>query len=264
MSTLLANYEDKTDAFLTLTQSDCSHRILLFEGEGGTGKTTLLEACKEFVDENIYHLPIQLRGSAVGVAEIFSRSGARLGWERWSNFTQQVAVMTDTPSVTIDRNWLVGINNKISIALHAESPIDREQRRVSLTQAWFEDADSLDKTLLVMLDTYEQAPVEVAAWIDGPFLARAADGERLRVVVAGQKVPNPRNIEWGHCCIHHELFGVREAKYWLPVIVSLGKRVPVQPELTYLAGICHACNGRPDEIMKCIMSFPSLEMENIH
>jgi hypothetical protein len=255
MSILLADYHEETDSFLELLESECERRILIFHGESGTGKTTLFRACQSRIPDHVHHLPIQLRGHAVGVDEIFSRAGGLVGWESWPGFTERVVDMT--PHIEIEDNFLRGINNRISVALHAESPVDRKQRRVDLTEAWFSDTRDLDQPLLMMLDTYEEATEDVADWISGPFLARSVDCENLRVVIAGQEVPDEHNIEWGNCCNRYELYGVREAKYWLPVIEALGLEIPAENPLDYMAGICHAFDGRPDEIMKCIGGFPT-------
>lgn len=261
MTIPLANYQEQIEAFLALLRPDCERRILLFQGEGGTGKTTLFRACQEKIPQDVYHVPIQLRQSGVGMAEIFSRSVSLTGWDRWPNFTERVLGMT--PNIEIEDNQLRGLNNRINVALHVESPADRKQRRVDLTEAWFTDTYALPQPLLMMMDVYEQAPIEVADWIDGPFLARAAYCERLRVVVAGRKVPDENTIEWGHCCTRQNLYGVREARYWLPVVAALGKVVPAKNPLDFMAGACNICQGRPDEIMKWIMEFPSREPEAV-
>ncbi len=75
-------------------------------------------------------------------------------------------------------------------------------------------------------------------------------------MLAGKEVPDNTNIEWGNYCVLHDLFGVREAEHWLPVVTALGRRVP-EPALIYLAGICHALKGHPDDIMKVIQGLPS-------
>lgn len=259
MSTLLADYEKEQRAFEALLEPGCRERILLFQGQSGSGKTTLLNACLEKVPATVPCIPIQFRGSAVGVVEIFYRAGRLLDWERLPNFTRQVAALEGAPHVQIDRNWLAGINNRINVTLHAETRADREQRRAALTDAWFQDLQTFDAPLLVALDTYEQATTEVADWIGGPFLARVAESPPVRVLLAGQEIPDVNNIEWGRCCTLCELYGVPEAEYWLPVAQAMRCHIPFSEPLTWLAGVCHALKGDPKEIMQVIQALPRRE-----
>ena len=259
MNTILADYEGEQRAFGALLEPDCRERILLLRGESGSGKTTLLTACLERVPQALPCIPIQLRGSAVGVAEIFNRTGSRVGWERLPHFTKQVAALQEAPRIQIDSNWLAGINNRIDVALHVENLADREQRRVLLTDAWFRDLQAFNSPLLVALDNYEQTATEVAEWIDGPFLARVAESPSVRALVAGQKVPDVPNIEWGHCCTLYELHGVPEAKYWLPVVKAMQRHILAPDPLSWLAGVCYILKGNPKEIMQVIEGLPRRE-----
>lgn len=259
MSTPLADYDAERRAFEALLNPDCGRRILMFRGTSGSGKTSLINHCIHRATGTIPLIPIQLRGSVVSIAEIFYRSGGRLGWERLDNFTNQVADLEGAPEIKIDRNWLAGINNRISIALHAQDQVGREHRRVALTEAWFEDMKDFQQPVLFVLDTFEQGTTEVQDWISGPFLARAAQIAQMRILVAGQIVPDENNIEWGNCCVTHELFGVPEAQHWLPVVEAMNRYVPVNDPLSWLAGVCHTLKGRPKDIMQIIEGLPSRE-----
>jgi len=139
MSAYIADYTPQREAIRALWQQDCAKRILLLRGDSGSGKTHLVNACREDMPGSVRYIPGQLRGAAVSVAEIFSRAGSTLGWGRLKNLTRQVAEMAEGPRVKIDRNWLVGIKNHIQVALQAESISDRHERRAQLTDAWFED-----------------------------------------------------------------------------------------------------------------------------
>jgi len=257
MSTLLANYQPERQAIEALFRPDCPRRILLLRGKSGSGKTTLLSYCQRHTP--IPHLPIQFRGSTVNMVEIFYRAGRKFSWTHLRAFTLQVADLQRAPTVTIDRNWLVGINNHIDVALHAENPLDREHRRVLLTDAWFDDLQAFDQPVLLLFDTYEQATTEVQEWISGPFLARAAQVEQVRIVIAGQTAPEAHNIEWGDCCTVRDLYGVKEAQHWLPVVEQMNRLIPFGEPLTWLAGVCHALDGNPQSIMKIIEGLPLKE-----
>jgi putative ribosome biogenesis GTPase RsgA len=78
MSTLFADYQNERQAFDSLFQPDCQKQLLMFCGESGSGKTSLLQYCRGRVPKSVAHVPIQLRGSAVSVVEIFHRSGGFL------------------------------------------------------------------------------------------------------------------------------------------------------------------------------------------
>jgi len=259
MTTHLADYEAPRQAFRALFEPECDCRILLVRGESGSGKTTFLAHCREQMPSHVPCLPIELRGSAVGVPEFFSRSGRWLGWSHMSHFKRRVTELSGGSLVQVDGNMLVGMNNSINIALHADTVADREERRTALTDAWFDDLDAVGQPTLVVFDTYEQATSEVMDWLSGPFLARVAQVKPLRVVVAGQKVPESHTIEWGHCCDTQELLGVTEARHWLPVVRALGRRIAADPPEIWLAGVCFTLKGNPGEIIKVIQRLPLAE-----
>ncbi len=256
---LFADYEDERRAFERLFDASCSCRIVLFQGASGKGKTALLRHCLGRTPAHIAHLQYDFKGD-VSVAEVFHRAGQSLTWPRLPRLTQQVAYMQQAPAVHIDSNWLAGINNRISVALHAESPIDREHRRSLLTNAWFEDLQALQQPVLLVFDTFEKAPTEMQQWISGPVLARAALFANIRVVIAGQEVPDRHSIEWGDYCDAHTLYGVREAAHWLPVLQAMHRRIPGSMDpFSWLAGVCDALGGNPSEILKVIDRLPREE-----
>ena len=257
MNTILADYEGEQRAFGALLEPDCRERILLLRGESGSGKTTLLTACLERVPQALPCIRIQLRGRTVSVAEIFSRAGDILGWERLANFTARMADLSGA-QVHIKDNKMYGEEHSINVVL-TNDPDQRQRRRAALTNAWFRDVKTFELPLLVALDTYEQASAEVAEWIDGPFLARVAESPPVRVLLAGQEVPDAHNIEWGRCCTLRELYGVPEAQHWLPVVAAMQRHIPFADPLTWLAGVCHALRGDPKEIMQVITNLPRRE-----
>jgi energy-coupling factor transporter ATP-binding protein EcfA2 len=260
MNIPLADYKEQRDAFKQILAPDPVSRILLFSGKSGSGKTTLVTVCLGATPDHIPVIPIDLKGSANTVPEILRRVGHRLGWDHLHRFTTQVAALQGIPQLEVDRNWLLGIGNHIQAALRVERPTDRQERRAILTEAWFADLRSFSDPILIAFDTYENAIPDVKDWIAGPFLARAASTPTLRVLVSGQKVPDQHNIAWGNCCVHHELYGVREARHWLPVIDALGRCIPFDPPETWLAGVCHALKGAPKDIMQVIEGLPKKEI----
>lgn len=257
MSTpILADYNEPRAAFRALLEPECDNRILFFSGASGSGKTTLVSACLSDLPSCVASIPIQMRGNATPIPEIFSRVGERRGWEAMPHF---IDTLRSIPKVDIDANRLIGINNQINVALSVPTE-DRYQRTADLTNAWFADLRAQEYTYLIAIDTYESAIPEVRDWLAGPFLARTAVTPALRVLVAGQIVPDPQNIEWGSCCIHHELYGVPDARHWFPVIELMGRYIPVEHPEVWLAGVCHALKGAPKDIMQVIENLPRKEV----
>jgi hypothetical protein len=261
MTALIANYKPQKDAFRALMQDGCRERILMFRGASGSGKTLLVNACLEELPEKARNMHFNCKDSEVNTAEVFYRGGDTLGWELLPCFIEQVAALSGATRVEIEHNRFMGIGNQINVALKAESVVDRNERRAALTSAWFVDLRKLESLMLVSIDTFEQATTEFKEWINGPFLYRAAQAEALRVLIAGQQTPDrhEHEVEWGRCCRTYELYGVREAQHWLPVVHALGRVVPAADPFSFMQGICHALKGKPGDIMNLIEGFPRRE-----
>jgi hypothetical protein len=253
----IANYREHTQAFNFLLDKDCNKPILLFKGESGTGKSTLMEHCRTLIQKDIYQVSVDLRNTS-NVMQIFFQTGRCLTWDCFENFTQQLGELNRQFNINVNGNTQAGVGNMINVELKAlfenTTPEQRAERYTALTNAWSEDINNLDSQCVVLLDVYEQASTEIKRWIDGDFLSCVADSKQMRVVIAGQTVP--QSFEWSRFCELKELYGVRDAEEWLPVIRAKGRRIPIEPQLIFLAGICHALNGNPGAIAKVIDGFP--------
>jgi len=256
MNRTFANYHAERTAFRELFADVCEKRILLLKGASGSGKSSLLKACLNESPESKQSINILLRDSAVNVTEIFSRSAKRIGWENLKQFSQCAQdLAAQAPQIQVTGVQQQGETNNLRIALNVQNSNDREHRQTLLTDAWFADVEALGEPLVMVFDTYEHAPSEVKNWLSGPFLYRTTECAAVRVAIAGQSVPDA-GIEWNHCHVIHELFGVRDAREWLPVIAALGKKVPVEPAEVWLGGICYSLKGNPAAIMEVIKTFP--------
>jgi hypothetical protein len=253
MALPFANYEEERRLFSALLGDSCAQRILLVKGKSGMGKSSLLRSClgDATARDDVLLCPIDLRGSATNVAEIFSHVSRRVGREALPGFQNAV-------QVHIEGNKMLGTNQQIQVALQVSDPASRGERLAAMTDALFSDLVALPRPFVLAMDTYEQAVDEVRDWVAGPLLRRVADTPSVRALVAGQVVPETA-IDWHSCCHSCELYGVREAREWLPVVEAMGRQVPVEPALTWLAGLCHAFDGRPNDIAKMIEGLPRKE-----
>ena len=253
---VFADYHKQRDSFNGLLQPDCKERILLYKGKSGVGKTSLIMVCQRNVCEGVYLVPVQLRGEVVNVAEIFSRTGEKIGWNNLPRFIDRLDYFSHHTNIQFDKTQQKGMNNKINVALNADNPEDKKEHRVRLTESWFEDVKRLNENILIVMDTYEKATQELKDWISGPFLSRTATTNNVRVALAGQEVPDNQTIEWGHCSKLYELYGVKDAIHWMPVVKSLNKTIPFENQMDWLAGVCHALKGQPKEIINIIKGLP--------
>ena len=250
MGRLIANYEHARTLFDQLLTADTRQRILLLEGVSGTGKTTLVNVCLESAAA-VQCVPFSFRKTTITINEVFFRAGDKLGWEHFPHFLAKVDEMATT-RVEIQGNRQIGINHKSEVILAGEKIEDQDFQLAELTKAWFSDLINLPDNVLFVFDHYEDAPTALQRWIGGPFLVRVPDAPQLRVLVAGQSVPDADNIEWGGCCQGCKLTGVPEARHWLPVAQALNRDVGEHDLLSVLHGACSALQGRPDAIMNFI------------
>ncbi|MFI3189978.1 hypothetical protein BCS42_07415 [Crenothrix sp. D3] len=256
----IANYKEHRSAFSALLEKDCDKPILLFKGESGTGKSTLLEHCRTQIHQDIYSVSVDLRNTS-NVMQIFSQMGRRLTWDCFDNFKQQLGELNRQFNINVNGNTQAGVGNMINVELKAlfdnTTPEQRTEHYTALTNAWAEDINALNKPCVLLLDVYEDANSEIKRWINGDFLSCASDSRQMRVVIAGKSVPE--SFEWNHCCELKQLYGVHDAKEWLSVIKSKKKIIPAQNPMDFLAGICHALNGNPSAIARVIDGFPSIQ-----
>lgn len=151
MSDVLANYHEQRNAFRALFEPDCCKRILLFKGASGSGKTSLLDACLEEEYGGLPPVKIQLRGDAVTVSEIFSRSARRIGWGNLAQFRECARTLAGQPTqVSLNGIDQQGESNYVNIALNLQDPGNRLHHQTLLTDAWFDDVQRLGKPLVVV------------------------------------------------------------------------------------------------------------------
>ena len=253
----IANYKEHRQAFNALLDKDCSKPILLFKGESGTGKSALLKHCRNQINSDIHQVPVGLPDIS-NVMQIFLHTGRCLSWNHFENFKQQLGQLNPQFKINVEGNTQAGVGNIINVELNAllenTTLEQREERYTILTNAWAEDINNLDNPCVLLLDIYDQANTEIKRWIAGDFLNCASTSRQMRVVIAGQSVPE--SFGWGHCCELKELYGVHEAEEWLPVIKAMGRKIPAQNPIDFLAGICYTCKGIPADIVKIIETFP--------
>ncbi len=175
MIEILADYQRESLAFDELCKPTAKQFILFYEAGSGYGKTALLRNCSRRIPGDMMQIAFNCKERAITIAEFFSRTVNKLGWEGLSEFNERVLSLYRDVSVNVHDLVQKGDLNRIEIALSAESKEDRENRRTMLTEAWFRDVKNLQNRLLIMVDTFENANSEVAEWVCGSFLPRVPE-----------------------------------------------------------------------------------------
>lgn len=260
---MLANYQEEREFIRRLFAAHChaSQKVLTFRGRSGSGKSTLLRTCLREQD-----LPpatiatIDLR-QKFGVADLLTALVEKLQSEQFPTLAATVtAAAKQFQTVEIADNKTFGWNNQITVVLQRETPEERRLQQQSLTRALVDDLRHSPQPIVIAFDHHDaDVTEEIQKWLGGEFLPRTTSTEAVRVIVAGQTWPRGHDgVEWGHCCTKRELYGVRDADHWLPVVTALGRTSPpgIDNLHNWLAGICHAFEGDPSKIIKVIEGLP--------
>ncbi len=244
-----ANRETEFELFKQIISGQTKERILLLEAAGGLGKTTLLSEFMRRCPGEVCQAPVDLKGNNTGLHQIFYRLCDALDPD-WKYFPAFTARVEGLGQVTIADNKIIG-RADIAIALQSPDEGNRAARRADLTRAFFTDLRAMQRRLLLIFDTFDEAPLEVQEWLQSSFLAFARRTPDLMVIVAGRQVP-VENIEWAACCICHRLLPVREPEPWHIYAERMGAVLP-SPE--WIAAFCDLLDGHPLEIAKALARY---------
>ena len=216
----LANRKEELKLFLDIASGQHSKRILLIEGESGLGKTKLLEQFVEHCPSQIDCIPIDLRSAQLGIPYIFSTVRRRLASQKFTQLTARLKEFLQGEKVEIKDNIMIGQEQQIQVLLNVD-PATRQFRLDALREAFFQDLWAIQSPIVLILDTFNEAPPELAVWLGGEFLSNVANTPNLRVVIAGQKVPE-KTIEWMGCCEYRRLEAIRDVDAWWTFVQNQG------------------------------------------
>ena len=250
-SRLLANYQEEQTLFSTLVQDDTGPHILLLQGESGSGKSYLIEHCLNLAPDIPSHL-LKLQSKGDLIPTVFTGMGGRHGWEHLPYFSRRVANLLEVPGQAEDPVWQRGMHRHLREIGKLGDVESRLSRYQLLSDAWFADAEQFETPFLLAIDGYEAASTVFDRWFRRDFLMGVAYSRHMRVVVAGQSVPEQQE-GWGFCASLQELAGIDRAKEWLAWAEAAGYQVP---SLDWLAGVVAALKGNPSQINEMIKQLP--------
>ncbi|HEX6385760.1 MAG TPA: hypothetical protein VF177_13905 [Anaerolineae bacterium] len=251
-SKLLANYEEEQALFTGLVESDDEPNILLFQGESGSGKSHFIAYCLDSALE-MPSLLVKLQAGGDSVPALFTSMGGRRGWQNLPRLTHTVATLLEAPGKVDDPLWQMGMHRHLREIGKIGDLESRLTRYQLLSDAWFADSLHFEAPFLLAVDAYENASTVFDRWFSQDFLVGVANSRRMRVVVAGQRVPAVQ-ADWSFCASLQELAGIHEAEEWLAWAEAAGYQAP---SLEVMAGVVLALKGNPSQIVEVIQTqFP--------
>jgi len=245
----LANRSLEIHLFQQMIESQIPERILLVEGFSGIGKTSLLMAFEASCPEQFLSAWIDLKAAQVSFSYVYSRIQKKLGIHRFYNFNAALAQFFPKSSEA-DYSSYLGVENRILAALNIQDEDLLSLRLSVLREAFFNDLENLNRSILFVLDSFNAAPASVAEWISGSFLADVADSPHIFAVVAGQTTPKPTG-EWLYCSKLVNLGPILEIDAWCEYVEAVG--LPF--DRGQVDVLVRLLGGRPSEI---VQSFESL------
>jgi hypothetical protein len=170
-----------------------------------------------------------------GVAFIFRLTQKILGRQNFPRLNKILYRLQDSSPVNlrIQDNTLSGQQNQIQVILQANSLEERQDRLMKIQEAFFEDLQHFKKPIVFILDTFNLATEELARWVEVSLFMEVKYNANLRVVVAGQKVPEPSGVwrKLHHCC---RLNSITDLNEWFQYAKDVGYSVRQIEELRLL------------------------------
>ena len=242
--TRLANRTQEIAQFLKMVEGRCEERIFLIEAPSGCGKTSLLMRFEAECPKEVKSAWVDLKAAQTGAPYVFSRIRKKLGAEQFPQFIRAVQQFM-SGGVEVSGNEIQGQENQIQVVLNVQDESLRNMRLIALREAFFQDLVALPHPVLLILDTFNEAPETLANWIAGEFLAEVADAPNVLAVVAGQQVPEPSG-EWMRCHYHCGLENILEIDAWWDYAQIQG--LPFSRDEVGMA--IRILKGQPSEIVK--------------
>lgn len=246
MKQYLANRHQQLDLFREMAAGQSRKQILLIEAESGFGKTELLKQFPVVCPDHVCCVPIDLKAAKEeGVSYLLSRVRRRVGACHFPTLDRVILQFLKGTSFEGQDIYMVGEKQQFQVILTGD-PDSRRFRLARLREAFCQDLRDLDQQVVMILDTFNEASPELETWIIG-FLAEVSETPNLRVVLAGQRVPQP-TIEWSDCCELTRLEPIDQEEDWYGYATAV--RLPLEREA--IKAVVRLMKGNPQMIRNAL------------
>ena len=186
--------EEVKSSFLHLFNVQSSKRILRINGSTNMGKTYLIREFEKFVSKNEFrYVSIDLRPNLRAVNQILQSAVNQLENQNlhfsFDNFKSEKELANYSIDVT---KWGIP-DQKLS------------EYNQKITRAFVKDLllFTQNNLLFFFVDAFEQADNDTKKWIDNHLIPGIYFNiSSIRMVIAGQNLPTPRNNVHNHCFLH--------------------------------------------------------------
>lgn len=246
----IANRKKEVEKFEQLL-SDHQQRILFLKAPSSYGKSHLIDRFTHLCQNQsrVKLVNLDLTDSVTGIAYFISRMKRKLQTERFLKYREEVRQILSTQrNASMSNIDIQGDENTLQILLNTDEQ-QKQLRLAQLEDAFFQDLGQIQSTVVMMIDAFEKAPEELKKWIGTAFLPATVEHPNLRVVIAGQEVPEASS-EWRachHCC---ELTPITEVDVWCEY--AKAQRWKVTKDM--IIALVHHCKGHPRDVVESIIS----------
>ncbi len=241
-SITIADRKYQIEFFRAMLAGTTDKRILLLRADGGRGKTDLLQRLAHECPADRCVVRFNLKTAEKGIAQILGVFRDKLGADALPRFYAALARLD--PNINIAHITSLG-KFDLSIMLN----VDEQTRKIRLElleAAFFDDLRAACANLVVIFDTFDQAPDELKKWLSGAFLEHAATIPHLRVVIGGREVPERTLLEWEDICARDELREIQDVDEWY----AFAQETQLPFSRDAVKALVMAGKGIPDDICK--------------
>ncbi|MFA6313694.1 MAG: SEFIR domain-containing protein [Sterolibacterium sp.] len=207
----IANRDAEFACFERMLQGQSQERAMLVRATSNSGKTALLREFHNLlhkVDPQVAHCFVDLKG-CVGIDAVLDELAADCG----------------------------GLLGEFASSPPAHRPL-----------ALLRDLQNLPAPLVLSFDTFEQGSADFADWLQGRILQRIDRFPALRIIVAGQRVPEADKAVWVPHAATFDLAPIVEEKYWHDFGRDNYPHVPADELSRFIPGLVRATGGNPATI----------------
>ncbi len=186
------NLESELDAFEKIaTSKDTQTRLILVTGEGGMGKSHLLNLYKQVADTNKLNVLSFGLGPQISVENCISQIVGHFGFQHFKLYDDFL----------------------INQPFRPMSPAEEKGWQGNLTRQFFKDVGNCSNAspVAIFFDQHEKADPTFKKWLTDIFLPHLSVSYPIIVVIAGRETIEPPPSEKG--CTHFPLQGVNVGWY---------------------------------------------------